>query len=101
MPATASLPSFDVLLGRLFNLVEGGVDLDPDLPIGDLALDSLELVEWFYSVEEDLPEGVELELDDNTVEQFFDLSLRELYGVMAATVAGLDCATVESPQSHA
>jgi acyl carrier protein len=52
-----------------------GRELDPSLTVKDLAIDSLTLAEWMFSLQERLNVYVE----DERLESFLDLSVSEIY----------------------
>jgi acyl carrier protein len=56
-----------------------GRELDPSLTVKDLAIDSLTLAEWMFSLQERLNVYVE----DERLESFLDLSVSEIYEQLA------------------
>ncbi len=72
------LPPLDVLVVRLAELASEEVVIDPDAAIGCLPVDSLEVLEWLYTVVDDLGDE-EFALDDDVAERFFELTLRQLH----------------------
>ena len=88
-----TLPSLAELSSRLSAVLPNQSDtVDVDVPLLDLAIDSLDLLEWLLALAEDLGDDELLEFDEVEGQRFFDLSLRELYQQVAKAMleAGVD-----------
>ena len=79
--ARPQLPTLEALAARLGERSRGHVGIDVDIPLLELPVDSLDLIEFFYEV------AKELELDedrlDNFLGDFFDSSLRRVYTLLS------------------
>ena len=77
MPAVP-LPTLDDVLGSL-RVMFPSADVGPDVALGDLDVDSMDLLEWLYGVVED--HG--LDVDEAALQSITDeTTVRELYEVV-------------------
>lgn len=67
-------PTFDEVLDKLRELAEIEV-LDPDAPVTSLEVDSLDIIEWVFTLEE---QGG-FTVDESMFDGLEDLTLREVY----------------------
>ncbi len=79
MPAVAS-PTLDEVLSSLRTMFPSAT-IDADRSLGDLEIDSMDLLEWLYALVEDHA----VEVDEAALQSIDDeTTLRELYGSVFA-----------------
>ena len=63
------IPTLDAVIDQL-KIISEASEIDPDTPVGQLDIDSLDLMEWLYVVEDEyemsVDESVFADLDENT-----------------------------------
>ena len=70
-----SMPTFEEVLEKLKELTEID-DLDPDAPVSELEIDSLDVLEWLYAVADDN----NVEFDEEALADIEDVTIRKIYG---------------------
>jgi len=69
------IPPLDNVLVELAHISDTG-PIDPDAPIADLDVDSLDLLEWLYGLEQDSS----VELDETLFDDLNgEMTIREIY----------------------
>lgn len=89
------LPTFDESVDQL-KAVTGLDDFDPDLPLPRSGADSLDLVEWMYSLQDRYPQ---MSVDESLLEDVDDtVTFRDIHGrvIHAGVVAAVAAAGEEA-----
>lgn len=85
-----SMPTLEDSIARLVS-ISGVKGFDPDTPLTSSAVDSLDLTEWVYTMQEDHPE---LGLDESIVGGIDDtVTFRSLYQQILADLSNAVVAT--------
>lgn len=75
----SDIPEFSLVVRKLEDVAD--VTVDPDIPINQLHVTSLDLAEWTVLLEE----GWGIELDDVRIDLMGEMTMRELYNSILLT----------------
>ncbi len=77
------MPTFDDVLAKL-NEVADGADLNPDTPLEELGIDSLDALEWFFL----LDDAFGIKIDDTLTQVASTMSPRRVFSdIIAPAIA--------------
>lgn len=68
-------PTLDEVVAELRRLADTELEIDPDTPIIDVDVDSMDVIEWLYVIEEEN----DIVLDEIVITDFESMTLRTLY----------------------
>ena len=78
----SDIPELSLVLSKLEDVAD--ITVDPDIPINQLHVTSLDLAEWTVLLEE----GWGIELDDVRIDLMGEMTMRELYNSVIITKLG-------------
>ncbi len=75
-----SMPPLDTLLVELENLAGVTSGIDPDRPVGELEIESIDLLEWLFVLRDEYG----IEVDESKFESFDEsVTIRQVYEKIA------------------